>query len=215
MSMDPRLQQFLFRAFVPFTVFLVGQRLACHWLQQFLPAWFSWALPLLDFADLATVLLAWATTSHLLGHRVLPPLGWIVPFLAGLHRWLHAVIPPRTPAGRNTSWLPGVLLGVIMLVLLSTALSFYASPLPFWMLNMLLLTWALLANGSYARFCQDTRAFDSQARALGGEHERRIAALRSLADSLDLESREAIELEQLIEEAMTRFKLDLQNLNRT
>lgn len=65
------------------------------------------------------------------------------------------------------------------------------------------------------RQAQEEGQLESQIAKLRAQHERRVGALRALADALDPESREAIELEQLIEEARTRLKTDLQKVNRT
>ena len=62
------------------------------------------------------------------------------------------------------------------------------------------------------RQAQEDSCMEVRVARLRAEHERRVAALRMLANSLDPESRDAIELDRLIEEATTRLKTELQKI---
>jgi hypothetical protein len=62
------------------------------------------------------------------------------------------------------------------------------------------------------RQAQEDSCLEARVARLRAEYERRVAALRTLANSLDPESREAIELDRLIEEATTRLKTELQKI---
>jgi hypothetical protein len=144
---------FMLRAFGPHVPLL--PILALFWLTK---TWhpsplLRWLPSIFEMAPFVWMPVAWLASGFLLGHRVYIPIGWVAVLIPPLQR-LYASASAWMTTGRGVANVgPGCFILIVAAGLIILAANcFVHAPVVFCLMNFVLLTVALLCQGSWTRF---------------------------------------------------------------